>query len=783
VKKLIHEVHRRSLLQVLGIYMAGSWVVLQVVQQLVESAGLPDWVSAFALVLLLIGLPVVMATAFVQEGTPGAGAAGAAPEAAAAPESSDAVAVVTAAAPAPVARPATHHRLFTWRNAIVGGVLAFGILIIVSAGFMYMRTQGIGPVGSLIASGVLDERSPVILAMFESNDPDLARAATEALRVDLSQSPVVRLAEPAFLAAALDRMERPADTRIDEAVGLEIAQREGIPAVFGGEINVAGGAYVVSARLVRAEDGSVLASHRETAADSTEVVEAINRVSRGLRERIGESYTSLRASPPLENVTTPSLEALRKYTEALAEDDRSMDSPRAISLIEEAVAIDPEFAMAWRKLGIFLANREEQRGRSLEAFTQAYENRDRLTDRERYLAVAAYNDWVAGRPDLAIQAYDNMLALDPDDPWALNNLSVKYWQLGQFGKSAEMADRLVAADSTARSFAVASVAAYDAGQIEVAVERMAVVTEAFPEDRTGRTWAAFLIVDETADYEAYDSALEALSMEGAGNLYQVAAAQQDLSKSDAARGRLSEALVHLERAEAAQRDRGQPPEALDNVLIAAWFELDVGRDTAAALGRATAGLERYPLADMDALDRPYQELAYFYAAAGRLDDALRFLAEMAEAVPPELMKAALGNAAATRAGVARAEGRYEDALREGREETSAARRGVGQWDCASLCKSLSLALTFEAAGQADSAIAYYDAYANTPSFGRVVNDGNYLGHALERLGQLYDAQGDFENAAVYYARFVDLWSGADPELQPRVQAAQARLEEIVRERG
>jgi len=67
MKRIIHEAHRRSLWQVLGIYLMGSWMVLQVIDQLHETAGLPDWVPSLALVLLLIGLPMVLATAFVQD--------------------------------------------------------------------------------------------------------------------------------------------------------------------------------------------------------------------------------------------------------------------------------------------------------------------------------------------------------------------------------------------------------------------------------------------------------------------------------------------------------------------------------------------------------------------------------------------------------------------------------------------------------------------------------------------------------------------------------------------
>ena len=58
--------HQRSLWQVVGLYAAGSWVVLQVVDVVKDNMGLPDWVFPFALLLLLIGLPIIVATAVVQ---------------------------------------------------------------------------------------------------------------------------------------------------------------------------------------------------------------------------------------------------------------------------------------------------------------------------------------------------------------------------------------------------------------------------------------------------------------------------------------------------------------------------------------------------------------------------------------------------------------------------------------------------------------------------------------------------------------------------------------------
>ena len=68
LKRLIHEIHRRSLWQVLGIYLVASWAVLSVVDTLGGALRLPEWLEPMALVLLIIGLPIVLATAFVQEG-------------------------------------------------------------------------------------------------------------------------------------------------------------------------------------------------------------------------------------------------------------------------------------------------------------------------------------------------------------------------------------------------------------------------------------------------------------------------------------------------------------------------------------------------------------------------------------------------------------------------------------------------------------------------------------------------------------------------------------------
>jgi TolB-like protein/Tfp pilus assembly protein PilF len=133
MKKLIHEIHRRSLWQVLGIYAVGAWVALQVVDVLAQNFGLPEWFPAFALALLVIGLPIVLATAVVQVGVHG-------PEPSGEPVGGGAGSP-SAGAPLP---ESAGRNLFTWKNAILGGVGAFALWGVLAAVWMLIG-PGAGP--------------------------------------------------------------------------------------------------------------------------------------------------------------------------------------------------------------------------------------------------------------------------------------------------------------------------------------------------------------------------------------------------------------------------------------------------------------------------------------------------------------------------------------------------------------------------------------------------------------------------------------------------------------
>ncbi|HEX6250565.1 MAG TPA: hypothetical protein VFZ56_03935, partial [Gemmatimonadaceae bacterium] len=405
IRRIIHEAHRRSLWQVLSIYLVGSWIGYEVVQGLTEGLGLPGWVPGFAVVLFVIGLPIVLATAFVQEGLPGARRTGPSTFEADALErlgitlidgegGGDTPRRAAAENREPdESRPARPHFLFTWQRAILGGIVAFLLLGITASGYVGLHQAGIGPFGSLVGKGAIAERDRILVSEFAAGaaDADLAGTLTQAFRVDFAQSTVLTVVEARSVRDALERMGRDPSERLDAELARELALREGIKAVVVGEVNRVGAGYLLSASLVAAGDGAVLATFRENAADSTEVLAAVDRLSKKLRERIGESLRTIRSNPPLAAVTTPSLEALRRYTHGLEALDREVDDELGIALLQEAIAIDSTFGMAWRKLAVAYNNSGVGRDRVVEAATRAYRLRDRMTAAERDHATAFYH--------------------------------------------------------------------------------------------------------------------------------------------------------------------------------------------------------------------------------------------------------------------------------------------------------------------------------------------------------------------------------------------------------
>jgi TolB-like protein len=243
-----------------------------------------------AVALLLIGLPIMLATAVVQGGIPGLRMVDAMDPNELEGLTPEEVLVV------PRAHPMYGVSLLTWRNAILGGVMVAALLATSVVAYLAMWALGIGPVGSLVAQGFVEPRDPILVAAFE-NRTDNARLGddlTEAFATDLARSSIITLADPAFIEDALQRLGRTPQTRLTAALARDLAEREGIKAVVEGEVSRSGAGYRVSAGIVH-PNGSSVARFHELASDDDSLVQAVEDLSSRIREKFGESLRTIRA--------------------------------------------------------------------------------------------------------------------------------------------------------------------------------------------------------------------------------------------------------------------------------------------------------------------------------------------------------------------------------------------------------------------------------------------------------------------------------------------------------
>ena len=792
LKRLVHEVHRRSLWQVVGIYGATSWIVLQVVETLSETIGVPEWFGPVAFALLLLGLPIVVATAFVQEGMGTSGSsggglsaetssrspagfadAGAAGETETAPRSPSGERAAAAGSPRPPPRSAGRHRLFTWRNAILGGLAAFALLGLATGGYLAMRSLGIGPAGTLVAKGVIEEGVEVVLADFESADAELADVVTGALRIDLVESPTIQLVPRSELEEALSRMQRSEDAPITGQVARELAEREGYGAVIEGNVGTAGSGYVLTASIVGGEDWEALAGFRATARNEDELIDAIEELSRDIREKAGESLRSVRRSPPLDQVTTTSLEALRTYTRA-AELEGEEDREGALELYERAVTLDSTFAMAHRKIGVLLSNMGLRRQDEVAALTRAYQLRERLPERERLQAEAFYHMNVTGDRDAVIRTYEALLDAAPEDRAALNNLALMYYSQGRPNEAERLLERAVEVEAFAVGYENLARARARTGDADGAEAALDSGVSSLPEAAFALEEFRVQLAAARGRHDGADSMVAAYAERFQG-VEATAASARLRFQLDALRGRFRSAESNLEYFDAA-------PDFWANPVARAYLRtsLALTRGDSAAAARLALEAHENARASLPAADRRQFLTIEILVDAGRVEEAERLLGEWRDQVPDEELGVwGREDRRGSEARLAFARGNVEESARL----WNALRRECPGRPPCFLGAALGLARIHEAAGDAGAAIAEYERFLSEPFLDRTWFDARDRGRVLERLGQLYDEQGDLENAARHYAAFVELWADADPPLRPRVEAAQARLQAIVEQRG
>jgi tetratricopeptide (TPR) repeat protein len=521
---------------------------------------------------------------------------------------------------------------------------------------------------------------------------------------------------------------------------------------------------------VGAADGHVLAAVRETASGDAELLAAIDKLSKKLRERVGESLVTIRQNPRLDQVTTASLPALRRYSQALRLDEEGRPE-EAIPLLQNAVELDSGFAMAYRKLAVLLTN-SGAASAGAAAATRAFAHRDRLPELEANLATAFYYFHVDYDRSKTIAAYRAALTIDPENSAALNNLSIAYQDARQFAEAESLSQRATRVARGAVLYENLLQAQVAQGHFEDARRTLERHAAAAPGNPFVLSQRARLAIAQ-GDYAA-----------GARLAEQLRAAQRDsplwqartatgLSRLSRLQGRIRESERYLRELMALGDTGSQPDVAVRAAAEIAMLDAEFRNRPDSGLAILEQALARHPLASMPATDRPYPELIVALTRLGRLEQARRLKREFESEVPLGMRRHFdVGYLAA---GVlAEAEGHTA--------ESNAAYRAAN--DAAAACLSCGLfeqARIADRAGHADSALTLYDRGMVAPSLDRWLWDAYSLPEALKRSGELYEAKGDRAKASDRYRRFVELWKNADPELQPGVREVRERLARLATE--
>ena len=203
-----------------------------------------------------------------------------------------------------------------------------------------------------------------------------------------------------------------------------------------GSIVVLGSHYVLGLKGVNCNTGDVLAEAQEQAAGKEAVLRALDAAASRLRSRLGESLgTVQKYATPLSEATTPSLEALKAYSQGLKTRSAKGDTA-ALPFLKRAVELDPNFALAYSSLSIAYSNLNEV-GRAAEYAHKAYELREKVSERERF-AIEGFYYWNAtGELEKAAQTYELWQQSYPRDLPPIVNLGAVSANLGNYDKALE----------------------------------------------------------------------------------------------------------------------------------------------------------------------------------------------------------------------------------------------------------------------------------------------------------------------------------------------------------
>jgi eukaryotic-like serine/threonine-protein kinase len=278
----------------------------------------------------------------------------------------------------------------------------------------------------------LTDKDTIVLADFVNNtaDPIFDGTLRQGLAIQLEQSPFLKIMDEEQVQRVLRLMSLPPGAGVTNQIAREICVREASVATIDGTIASLGKDYVITLQAITCQDGATLAREQITAPDKEHVLNALGTAATAMRAKLGESRNLIqKLDRPLEQATTPSLEALQAYTAGRGELGKG-NILAAVPLLERAIALDPNFALAYFFLGAAFYTAGDA-GREREYYDKAFALLDRVSEFERVIVTTGYYD-TRGELDKEIDAYRLAIRTYPRFDGFHNQLGLIYVDLGQY---------------------------------------------------------------------------------------------------------------------------------------------------------------------------------------------------------------------------------------------------------------------------------------------------------------------------------------------------------------
>ena len=301
---------------------------------------------------------------------------------------------------------------------------------------LLLAALGLGALFLFRHAPALTEKDTIVLADFDNTtgDPVFEVTLRQGLAVQLEQSPFISLVSDDRIRKTLRLMAQPDDVHLTEKLAREVCERANATVEIDGSIARLADNYVVGLKAVNCQSGDTLAQEQITSEDKGHVLAALGKAAKELRQKLGESHSTIQKfDAPIEQATTPSLEALKAYSVG-AKTSHQKSEVAAVPFFKRAIELDPSFALAYATLGYTYLSLGEP-GPAADNFQKAYELRERVSDREKFHITAGFYSGVTGELEKADQTCELWARAYPRDHLPHLILAFDYELLGRYEKA------------------------------------------------------------------------------------------------------------------------------------------------------------------------------------------------------------------------------------------------------------------------------------------------------------------------------------------------------------